>query len=64
MTSLILTRVKQQRDLLGVRVQQPAKSLWKTGLWLDHDHVLSQLDPQVDEEELKVVDEQVHLIGQ
>ena len=38
--------------MLGGRVLQPAKSLWRTGLWLD-----SQLDPQVDEEELWVDDE-------
>ena len=37
---------------MGGRVLQPAKSLWRTGLWLD-----SQLDPQVDEEELWVDDE-------
>ena len=37
---------------MGGRVQQPAKSLWRTGLWLD-----SQLDPQVGEEELWVDDE-------
>ena len=40
--------VVQQKGWLGGRVQQSAKSLWRTGLWPDHDHVLSQLDPRVD----------------
>ena len=54
---------KSAKGLVGREGQAACQFLWKTGLWLGHDHVLSQLDPQVDEEELLVVDEQVHLIG-